>query len=76
MKKLEFACFLVILKKNFSNLKMSVTLVEFIAIKKKQQQQQQQQQNNIEAVLLSFLLPSLLPGTFCFSCETSLATEC
>ena len=53
---------------------MSVTLVEFIAIKKKQQQQQQQ--NNIEAVFPSFLVPSLLPGTFCFSCETSLATEC
>ena len=32
---------------------MSVTLVEFIAIKK-QQQQQQQQQNNVEAVFAIF----------------------
>ena len=48
---------------------MSVTLVEFIAIKKKNN-------NNNKIILPSFLVPSLLPGTFCFSCETSLATEC
>ena len=50
MKKLDFACFLVIYKKKFFNLKMSVTLVEFIAVKKKKQQQQ----NNIEAVFAVF----------------------
>ena len=33
---------------------MSVTLVEFIAIKRQQQQQQQQQQNNIEAIFSIF----------------------
>ena len=40
---------------------MSVTLVEFIAIKRQQQQQQQQQQNNIEAIFSIFL--SSFPAT-------------